>query len=75
MNKIKIGDRVSARAFMGIECLGTVVDVEETQPYSVLVKFDSWSGGHNAGVVDNLYDHSQWWFNGKDLVVVGKSDE
>ena len=74
MNKIKIGDRVSARAFMGIESLGTVVYIGEEQPVSILVKFDTWDGGHNGGMEDELdYDEenrSHWWFFENNLVVV-----
>ncbi len=83
MNKIKVGDRVSARAFMGIESLGTVIYANEEQPVSILVKFDTWGRGHNGGVVwgkNNLDDFDEesrncWWFYANQLVVVGKSDE
>ncbi len=79
MNKIKVGDRVSARRFMGIESLGTVIYVEEEQPYSILVKFDDWHRGHNGGMEDALgYDEearNHWWFNDNELELVGTANE
>ncbi len=84
MNKIKVGDRVSARPFNGIESLGTVIYVEEEQQhFDILVKFDTWDRGHNGGEFyyekfGLEYDEeasNHWWFNDNDLVVVGKSDE
>ncbi|HKM29724.1 MAG TPA: hypothetical protein VJZ51_03110 [Bacilli bacterium] len=76
MSKIKIGDRVSAKPFFGIESIGTVVDIEEIyQPYNILVKFDSWGGGHNGRLRDNLDDRSHYWFSANQLVLMGNADE
>ena len=80
MSKIKIGDRVSARAFMEIS-VGTVIYIRQ-KPYEILVKFDTWYEGHSGGLhyqeFELDYDKencSHWWFNDGELVLVGKSDE
>lgn len=91
MNKnIKVGDRVSAKQFNGIESLGTVIyvgypyvdDEEQKQHFDVLVKFDTWRRGHDGDIYYRKYnldydeeDRSHWWFNNDELVVVGKDNE